>query len=165
MAPHQLCQQHRAEPLRHKHPPYEINESPCWEASAPGKLTRMWLTAEQMSFLTEITSDPSHSEPNTFLLTARRITTTKGPLSVYSHFRCGFFFSVDNGWKYSGLRVWCGLFFLLVFFMGFNGGVCWKQCDHSSQVQERGTGPQTKGQEKKWRNPSFMDCNIHIFIL
>ena len=80
---HQLCQ----------HPPSETYKSPCWEASAPGKLTRMWLTTEQMSFLTEITSEPSNSEPNTFLLTTRRITTTKGSLSVYSHFRCGSFLS------------------------------------------------------------------------
>lgn len=41
MAPHQLCQQRSTEPLRPKHPAHGTNKSPRWEASAPGKLTRM----------------------------------------------------------------------------------------------------------------------------
>lgn len=41
-----------------KHLLHEINKSPRWEASAPGKLTRMWLTAKQMSVWTEITREP-----------------------------------------------------------------------------------------------------------
>lgn len=76
----QLCQQRCAEPLRPKTPPpHKVNKSPRREACAPGKLTRIRLSAEQMSFPTESTSAPSQSERNTFLSTTRRITTTKGP--------------------------------------------------------------------------------------
>lgn len=123
----------------------------------------MWLSAEQMSSPTESTPDPAHTEPNTFLYTTRRMTTTKGPASLLSHSRRGlvfFSFFADNGWKYSGLDVWCG--FLFVF--------CWFSCGKcliraiSCAKQEQGHRQKDK---EKWRNPhlSIVGSNILTFAL
>lgn len=104
---HLLCQRCCSEPLwslappptpphplpqHHPRPLDKVNKSARWEACAPGKLARMWLSAEQMSSPTESTPDPAHTEPNTFLCTTRRTTTTKGLASLYSHSRRGLVF-------------------------------------------------------------------------
>lgn len=131
------------EPLPPQCSPQKVNKSSRWEA--PGKWTRMWLAAEQMSPPTESTADPSRGEPRHLPFQPpggrpqhkrKRDTPASLPFTL---------FLVDNGWKCSGLHLWCG-----------SSSLCWETFDGSRRPHKRGTRSAAwrgagKGETAPWR--------------
>lgn len=112
-----------------------------------------------MSFLTEITQALSHREPNTFLSTARRITTTKGP-------RLPFIPALDVGvvlffWYTMDANVLAFVFD--VDFCSFSPPFgCFSCAEQSSQVHDKDEGMR-RNEETQASYLRF--SNVHIFVL
>lgn len=105
-----------------------------WTSTLGSMCTRE-VTTDQMSSLTEITWDPSRSESNT-----RRITTTKAllPFIPTSDVAC-----FSRQWAktlWPSCLMWISL---VCCFSHALMGMCWTTFDHSPQVHEGGTRPQT----------------------
>lgn len=109
---------------------------------------------------TESAPDPAHTEPNTFLYSARRTTTTKGPVSFILTLNVGpfwvfFIFFFCRQWR-KILWPWCLMWVPFLSSAGFHVGKCLIKAI-SCTKQEQGHRQRDK---EKWLKPTPLDCRF-----